>query len=350
MKKRGKWDSSSEDEGESSRLTSKVKKVAKEIQPAQSLPIVSDSTKITNEKESVVKINQLLNIADNSNSESDRADTPESIPDTIPPKSLKRPHDPLFDGCRSVEEYIRLNFISQGTYGVVFRAKCRTSGKIYALKQVKLGPETEKVGFMLTALREINILLSLKHPNIVKVREMVVGSSLDKIYMVMEYADNDLKYCIDQSSHPFSTAEIKRLTMQLLSAVDHMHTNWIIHRDLKPSNILYSNSGKLLLADFGMARKYDRPIQPYTREVVTLWYRCPELLLGAPTYSTALDIWSVGCIVAEMISTKPLFPGEGEIDQINKIFSVIGAPTVERWPSFTTLPYATRISSRISTR
>jgi len=123
-------------------------------------------------------------------------------------EKLEREHNPIFDGCRSVECYQRLNFIDQGTYGMVFRARCKNTNEIYALKQVKLGAEANKVGFPVTALREINILLALQHPNIVRVREMVVGSSIDKVYMVMEYCENDLKTCMKLSKQPFSTAEV----------------------------------------------------------------------------------------------------------------------------------------------
>lgn len=208
-----------------------------------------------------------------------------------------RVHNSIFDGCRSVDCYQRINFIDQGTYGMVFKAKCRETGELFALKQIKFGPETSKVGFPITALREINILLALQHPNIVRVKEMVVGSSIDKIYMVMEYCENDLKKCMQMSKQSFSTAEVsldiavddspfnirkfvrfffptffaiiiailyfnyaqvKQLMLQLLLAVDHMHQKWYIHRDLKTSNLLYSNKGFLAVCDFGLARKYGR--------------------------------------------------------------------------------------------
>jgi len=166
----------------------------------------------------------------------------------------KHTYNPLFDGCRSVDCYQRLNFIDQGTYGMVFKAKCRDSHEIYALKQIKFGNEISKMGFPITALREINILLSLNHPNIVKVKEMVIGSSIDKIYMVMEYCENDLKTCMKLAKQSFSTAEIKQLMIQLLSAISYMHERWYIHRDLKTSNLLYSNKGYLAVCDFGLAR------------------------------------------------------------------------------------------------
>lgn len=258
-------------------------------------------------------------------------------------------YNPLFYGCRSVERYQRLNFIDQGTYGVVFKAKCRDTGDIVALKQVKMGQLTSKTGFPITALREANILLHLRHPNIVMVKEMVVGSSIDKIFMVMEHCGSDLKSCIQKSKQSFSLAEVKCLMSQLLSGLAFMHKSGFIHRDLKTSNLLYTN-GKLSICDFGMARKYSEPPAAYTREVVTLWYRSPELLLGAGTYGTPLDVWSAGCIFAELVCGKPLFPGEGEVDQISCIFNVLGAPNEDTWPGSSLLPHFSKISYRAPSR
>lgn len=159
--------------------------------------------------------------------------------------------------CRSIECYERLNYIDEGTYGMVFRAKCKQSGEIYAIKQVKLGPLVGKLGFPTAALREINALMSLKHPNIIPMREMVVGTGSDKIFMVMEYCENDLKTVMKLNQQSFSTAEIKRLMLQLLSAISYIHQRGYLHRDLKTSNLLYSNCGRLYVCDFGLARKYE---------------------------------------------------------------------------------------------
>lgn len=259
-------------------------------------------------------------------------------------------HNPLFHGCRSVDSYQRVRYIDQGTYGMVYQARCKTTGTMYALKQVKMGKETNRFGFPITALRETNILLALQHPNIIQVREMVIGSTTDKVYMVMEYMDNDLKSCIEQCKQPLTTSEVKQLMLQLLSAVEHMHRHWYIHRDLKTSNLLYSNQGKLAVCDFGMARKYGSPVVPYTFEVITLWYRPPELLLGAREYSTAVDVWSCGCILGELLLRKPMFDGRGEADQLTKIFRVLGAPTESSWPGFSKLPLADKLGARLPTR
>ncbi|GIL84950.1 hypothetical protein Vretimale_9792 [Volvox reticuliferus] len=241
--------------------------------------------------------------------------------------------------CRSVDEYERLNRVSEGTYGVVFRARCKRTGRICALKKIKM--EKERDGFPVTSIREINILLNLHHPNIVNVSEVVMGSRLDQIFMVMEFMDHDLKSLMNdksQMTRPFSVAEVKCLMMQLLSGIEYLHENWVIHRDLKTSNILYNNRGELKICDFGLARQFGSPLRAYTQPVVTLWYRPPELLLGEALYSTAVDMWSVGCIMAELLTGKPLFDGQGEIEQLDKICAVLGTPNEEVWPGLKKLP------------
>lgn len=253
-------------------------------------------------------------------------------------------HNFYLRGCRSVDSYARIGKIDEGTYGVVSKARDKRTGDIVALKQVKMSADVCHEGFPVTALRETNVLLALDHPNIVKVREMVVGSTPDKIFMVMDYAENDLKNVMTHKmKQPFLQSEAKYLLKSLLSAIAYMHEHWFIHRDLKTSNLLYDNQGLLKVCDFGLARKYGSPIRAYTQLVVTLWYRAPELLLGAETYSTAVDMWSVGCIFAEILLMKPLFPGRGEIDQMDQIFKLLGSPTEENWPGLLEYPNAVGI-------
>ncbi|KAK7399986.1 hypothetical protein VNO78_11184 [Psophocarpus tetragonolobus] len=242
----------------------------------------------------------------------------------------------MLQGCRSVDEFERLNKIDEGTYGVVYRARDKKTGEIVALKKVKM--EKEKEGFPLTSLREINILLSFHHPSIVDVKEVVVGSSLDSIFMVMEYMEHDLKGLMEAMKQPFSQSEVKCLMIQLLEGVKYLHDNWVLHRDLKTSNLLLNNRGELKICDFGLARQYGSPLKPYTHLVVTLWYRAPELLLGAKQYSTAIDMWSLGCIMAELLSKEPLFNGKTEFDQLDKIFRILGTPNETIWPGFSKLP------------
>ncbi|XP_066462877.1 cyclin-dependent kinase 11B-like isoform X3 [Eleutherodactylus coqui] len=265
----------------------------------------------------------------------------EYVPDSpvMSPVELKQElpkYLPALQGCRSVEEFQCLNRIEEGTYGVVYRAKDKKTDEIFALKRLKM--EKEKEGFPITSLREINTILKAQHENIIRVREIVVGSNMDKIYIVMNYMEHDLKSLMETMKQPFLPGEVKTLLIQLLRGVRHLHDNWILHRDLKTSNLLLSHAGILKVGDFGLAREYGSPLKPYTPIVVTLWYRAPELLLGTKEYSTAIDMWSVGCIFGEFLTQKPLFPGKSEIDQINKVFKDLGTPSEKIWPGYNELP------------
>ncbi|KAK9714021.1 hypothetical protein RND81_06G066100 [Saponaria officinalis] len=244
-------------------------------------------------------------------------------------------------GCRSVYEFERLGRISEGSYGIVHKARDKESGDIVALKKLKMDKENGE-GFPIYFLREINTLLALNHPSIVNVREVVVDDNVrngfDNIFMAMDYVEHDLKALMMSRKQCFSQCEVKGLMLQLLEGVNYLHDNWILHRDLKTSNILVNDKGELKICDFGMARQYGSPSKPYTTLVVTLWYRAPELLLGAKEYSTAVDMWSVGCIMAELLTNKPIFDGKTELEQLNKIFKMLGTPNVNIWPNYSKLP------------
>ncbi|KAJ8602733.1 hypothetical protein CTAYLR_003797 [Chrysophaeum taylorii] len=270
---------------------------------------------------------------------------PPSSSSPPPPEASKRrkKRQALIEGCRSVEEFERLDRIDEGSYGVVYRARDKVSRDIVALKRVKLPREACLEGFPITALRETNVLLALQHENIIRVHEMVVGREHDRVFVVMDYFEHDLKTCIEKQEGPFSQADAKSLVRQLVAGVSHMHSKWFIHRDIKTSNLLYSR-GRLALCDFGLARRFGDPVLPYTRNVVTLWYRAPELLLGATTYSTELDAWSCGCVFAEIFQKAPLFQAKTEIAQLSEIFKVLGIPTEERWPGYQKLPFAKNLA------
>ncbi|XP_055593461.1 serine/threonine-protein kinase PITSLRE [Uranotaenia lowii] len=275
---------------------------------------------------------------DNRKSNTREKDEPKSPVMQIEEEELP-PYLPGIQGCRSVEEFQCLNRIEEGTYGVVYRAKDKRTEEIVALKRLKM--EKEKEGFPITSLREINTLLKGQHPNIVTVREIVVGSNMDKIFIVMDYVEHDLKSLMETMKHKkqvFLPGEVKCLTQQLLRAVAHLHDNWILHRDLKTSNLLLSHKGILKVGDFGLAREYGSPLKAYTSIVVTLWYRAPELLLCCKEYSTPIDIWSVGCIFAEFLAMSALFPGKTELDQLNRIFKELGTPNEKIWPGYNQLP------------
>ncbi|CAK5072830.1 unnamed protein product [Meloidogyne enterolobii] len=243
-------------------------------------------------------------------------------------------------GCRSVVEYECLNKISEGTYGVVYRAQEKKTDEIVALKRLKM--EKEHQGFPITSLREINMLLKCgTHPNVLNVREVVVTSNAEKIFLVMEYVEHDLKSLIElmkSRQKKWTIPQVKTLLQQLLSGIEHMHDQYVIHRDLKTSNLLLSHRGILKICDFGLAREFGDPLKPYTPIVVTLWYRSPELLLGCKLYSTPVDMWSIGCIFGELLKMATLFAGRTEIDQMQKIFKELGTPNEQIWPGCSSLP------------
>ena len=241
---------------------------------------------------------------------------------------------------RSVANYKPLVSIDEGTYGKVWLAQDRESGEHVALKQIKFDKIATNEGFPITALRETNVLLALDHPNIIRVREMVIGSTVDKVYMVMDYMPHNLRTFLDRlpKGSFFTQAEVKCLVLQLIQGVSYMHSKWFIHRDIKTDNLLIDNEGRLCLCDFGLARRFGDPLRPYTPGVVTLWYRAPEVLLGQRIYGPAVDMWSVGCIFAEILTKMPLFPSKSESETVQSIFKLLGTPTEESWPGWTTLP------------
>lgn len=253
--------------------------------------------------------------------------------------------DPVARPCRSVDRYTRLNVIQEGTYGIVYRGQDKETGDIVALKMLKL--EKEREGFPVTSLREINALMHAApdHPNLVRLREVVVGRRPTDVFIVMDFIEHDLRTLMEQMRTPFHLSEVKTLLRQLLSATAAMHKRWIVHRDLKTSNLLLSNRGEIKVADFGLARKLTTPrTEDLTPMVVTLWYRAPELLLGATQYTWAVDMWSIGCIMGELITGKALFPGDGEISQIGAILKTLGTPTRQSWPTFSDLPHASKMT------
>jgi cyclin-dependent kinase len=229
-----------------------------------------------------------------------------------------------------MELYEKLEKIGEGTYGVVYKARNLETGNIVALKKIRLEGEDE--GIPSTALREISVLREIEHENIVKLIDVVHESQKSKLYLVFEYLDQDLKKYLDRVGKSLHKLLVKSYTYQLISGIYTCHSHRLLHRDLKPQNILIDRAGTLKLADFGLARAFCTPCKTYTHEVVTLWYRPPEILLGCTQYSTAADVWSIGCIFSEIASSRPLFCGDSEIDQLFKIFRLLGTPTEETWP------------------
>ncbi|GJP52887.1 hypothetical protein CLOM_g11970 [Closterium sp. NIES-68] len=247
-------------------------------------------------------------------------------------------------GSRSIDEFEKLEQIGEGTYGQVYMAREKGTGEIVALKKVRM--DNEKEGFPITAIREIKILKKLKHENIVNLKEIVTSKAEESnkfkgsIYMVFEYMDHDLTGLSDRPGMRFSVPQIKCYMKQLLTGLHFCHINSVLHRDIKGSNLLINNKGVLKLADFGLARSFNSEASgQLTNRVITLWYRPPELLMGAVRYGPAVDMWSVGCIFAELLIGKPILPGKSEIEQLGLIFQLCGTPDETNWPGCSKLPY-----------
>ncbi|KAE8135852.1 kinase-like domain-containing protein [Aspergillus pseudotamarii] len=254
-----------------------------------------------------------------------------------------------------MENYQKIEKIGEGTYGVVYKARELTHpNRIVALKKIRL--EAEDEGVPSTAIREISLLKEMSDPNIVRLLNIVHADG-HKLYLVFEFLDLDLKKYMEalpvseggrgkalpdgsalSKSMGLGDAMVKKFMAQLIEGIRYCHSHRILHRDLKPQNLLIDRDGNLKLADFGLARAFGVPLRTYTHEVVTLWYRSPEILLGGRQYSTGVDMWSCGAIFAEMCTRKPLFPGDSEIDEIFKIFRLLGTPDEIAWPGVTSFP------------
>ncbi|KAL9875152.1 cyclin-dependent kinase 5 homolog isoform X2 [Glossina fuscipes] len=204
-----------------------------------------------------------------------------------------------------MQKYEKLEKIGEGTYGTVFKGRNRETMEIVALKRVRLDEDDE--GVPSSALREICLL-------------------------------KDLKKYFDSLNGDIDMAVCRSFMLQLLKGLAFCHSHNVLHRDLKPQNLLINKNGELKLADFGLARAFGIPVKCYSAEVVTLWYRPPDVLFGAKLYTTSIDMWSAGCIFAELADAgRPLFPGSDVLDQLMKIFRVLGTPTEESWPGVTHL-------------
>ncbi|KAI9744258.1 MAG: kinase subunit of RNA polymerase II carboxy-terminal domain kinase I [Claussenomyces sp. TS43310] len=220
--------------------------------------------------------------------------------------------------------------VGSGTYGKVFKAIHVYTKTLVALKKIRM--EGERDGFPVTAVREIKLLQSLKHPNVVNLQEVMVEKN--DCFMVFEYLSHDLTGLLNHPTFKLEPAHKKHLAKQLFEGLDYLHRRGVLHRDIKAANILVSNEGQLKLADFGLARFYAKRKQlDYTNRVITIWYRSPELLLGETQYGPAVDIWSAACVLVEIFTRHAIFPGDGgDISQLEKIYAILGTPNVRDWP------------------
>jgi len=231
-------------------------------------------------------------------------------------------------------QFDMLEVLGEGTYGKVQKARCRRTSELRALKNMKIGNPDE--GIPSTAIREIAILKALTHENIVRLFDVFCKPG--ELCLVFEIIDTDLKKYMKSLGGRLEPRQVRDFAHQLMTGMEFCHASRIIHRDLKPQNLLIHNGTSLKIADFGLARAYSLPIPQYTHEVVTVWYRPLEILLGSKLYSIPVDMWGVGCILAEMATGAPLFCGDSEIDTAFKIFQKLGTPTEAMWPGISELP------------
>ncbi|KAG4115267.1 hypothetical protein ERO13_D12G093300v2 [Gossypium hirsutum] len=231
---------------------------------------------------------------------------------------------------KSADSYDKLAKVGQGTYSNVYKARDKDTGKIVALKKVRFNTaEPESVKFM---AREIMILQRLNHPNIISLEGLATSRMQYSLYLVFDFMQSDLSKIISRPGDRLTEPQIKCYMQQLLSGLEHCHERGILHRDIKGSNLLIDSNGGLKIADFGLANIFNpKPKRPLTSRVVTLWYRAPELLLGSTDYGAGVDLWSAGCLLAEMFAGRPIMPGRTEVEQLHRIFKLCGSPSEEYW-------------------
>jgi len=264
-----------------------------------------------------------------------------------------------------MENYVKLGKAGEGAHGVVFKAEAKRrhefeepvehgkrkhareasetpegGTKFVAIKKIRMKNSSE--GLSIDAIREIKLLQELEHPNVMKVLD--IFNHEQNINIVMPFMDTDLSDVVN-SDVVISPADIKAYMKMIVQGVDYCHRNWVLHRDLKPGNILVGTDGVLKLADFGLAKLYGSPNRELSHQACTLWYRAPELLLGAKWYGTAADMWSVGCIFGELMLRKPMFAGDSEMNQLSVIFGNLGTPKDDDWPDMVSLPQYTKFTA-----
>ncbi|XP_015373946.1 PREDICTED: cyclin-dependent kinase 14 isoform X1 [Diuraphis noxia] len=231
------------------------------------------------------------------------------------------------------EAYIKLDPLGEGSYATVFKGYSNLTNQVVALKEIRL---QEEEGAPFTAIREASLLKELKHNNVVTLHDIV--HTRETLTFVFEYVHTDLSQYMERHSGGLDYSNVRLFMFQLFRGLAYIHQRRVLHRDVKPQNLLISEIGELKLADFGLARAKSVPSHTYSHEVVTLWYRPPDVLLGSTDYSTSLDMWGVGCIFIEMITGVPTFPGVRDTyDQLDKIFKILGTPTEEHWEGCTHL-------------
>ena len=230
------------------------------------------------------------------------------------------------------DRYQIISKLGEGAYGNVYLAEdLKNKNMKVAVKQLKSSSVEE--GVPISSLREISLLKELSHVNIVKLMDVV--HLQNNIVLVFEYVETDLKIMLKKNKNKGLEPKLyKSFLYQLLKGIQHIHRMKILHRDIKSENLLISKDNKLKITDFGLARGYGLPIKNFRNDVVSLWYRAPDILLGNENYERSVDMWSVGCIFAEMVLGNILFKGYSEKEQVRKIFEILGTPTEKTYPMY----------------
>mmetsp|Transcript_44259 Transcript_44259/g.116323 ORF Transcript_44259/g.116323 Transcript_44259/m.116323 type:complete len:342 (+) Transcript_44259:132-1157(+) len=233
------------------------------------------------------------------------------------------------------EDYVRQEKLGEGTFGKVYRGVIKKTGRVVAIKKL-LKVSSSRLGVELPIIREIMLLQELRQENIIELVEVLCLNG--SVSLVFEYCVTDLEKIIQDRDFSLGAARIKGYMLGTLRGIAYCHESWVLHRDLKPGNLLLTADGIVKVADFGLARLHGSPERRYTGQVVTRWYRAPELLFGAKFYGRAVDLWSVGIIMAELLLRVPFLPGNSDIDQLSRVFTMRGTPTEETWPGVSSLP------------
>ncbi|XP_013183676.1 cyclin-dependent kinase 7 [Amyelois transitella] len=232
--------------------------------------------------------------------------------------------------------YEKIDFLGEGQFATVYKARDVKTDKIVAVKKIKIGSRLEaQDGINRTALREIKLLQELQHINLIGLLDVFGQKS--NVSLVFDFMDTDLEIIVKDNNIVLTPANVKAYMIMTLKGLEYLHQNWILHRDLKPNNLLINREGILKIGDFGLAKAFGSPTRINTHQVVTRWYRSPELLFGARQYGTGVDMWAIGCILAELLLRVPFLPGESDLDQLTRIFQVFGTPTEEIWPGMKSL-------------
>lgn len=224
--------------------------------------------------------------------------------------------------------------VGEGTYAVVYLGTKQSTKRKIAVKEIKTSEF--KDGLDMSAIREVKYLQEMQHENVIELVDIFMAS--ENLNLVLEFLPSDLEVIIKDKSILFTPADIKSWMLMTLRGVHHCHRNFILHRDLKPNNLLIAPDGKIKVADFGLARTMPLAQENLTSNVVTRWYRSPELLFGAKHYTSAIDLWSVGVIFAELMLRIPYLPGQNDVDQMEVTFRALGTPTDKDWPEVSTFP------------